>query len=249
METKVLTSSPHHINHHTHAGTYLCVIRCGSCWHLSGDGDNDDYEVKLTSCKEAWRHDYKKRKKILLYLQATSMISANYSFKPLSNSCWIYERKCLALQKKNVFYWRNLDEKIINQHFHFGCSLQCYWKITLSAGNILQQSIFCILLLIPLIFLIPEYCESMSLFDRCGRKRCSRHTLRTAQKKAPSVRMIDILMCGIWWQQSAEAVVSGLQIIQSSNHAMHQSKLTYVQVTFQSITFIKRAVWWRLWWL
>lgn len=62
------------------------------------------------------------------------------------------------------------------------------------------------------------------------------------RKKAPSVYMIDILMCGIWWQQSAEAVVSGLQIIQSSNQAMHQSKLTYVQVTFQSITFIKRAV-------
>lgn len=75
-----------------------------------------------------------------------------------------------------------------------------------------------------------------------SRKRCSRHALCTAQKKAPSVYMIDILMCGIWWQQSAEAVVSGLRIIQSSNQAMHQSKLTYVQVTFQSITFIKRAV-------
>lgn len=73
--------------------------------------------------------------------------------------------------------------------------------------------------------------------------------VHSSEKKAPSVYMIDILMCGIWWQQSAEAVVSGLQIIQSSNQAMHQSKLTYVQVTFQSITFIKRPVWWRLWWL
>lgn len=32
--------------------TSACVIRYGSCWHLSGDDDNDDDDdVKLTSCK------------------------------------------------------------------------------------------------------------------------------------------------------------------------------------------------------